>query len=105
MTQVKLRVTGVRYFQTRRGYGYEVTTNVKNVVIWNDGDGGGTFIQSHKPYTTPYIDMKESELNSLINDYEASKKQPHSDSDVCRVLFRDFPKEAEMILEYLDQES
>lgn len=104
MTQVKLGVTGVRYFETRRGYGYEATTNVKNVVIWNDGHGGGTFISPHSPYTTPYIDMKESELEKLINHYEMSKEHQHSDSDVCEILFRDFPKEAEMILEYLDQQ-
>lgn len=27
----------------------------------------------------------------------------HSDSDICEVLFRDFPKVGEQILEYLDQ--
>ncbi|QDP58434.1 MAG: hypothetical protein Unbinned6046contig1000_3 [Prokaryotic dsDNA virus sp.] len=66
----KLEVTNVRYFQTRRGTGYECTTNVKNVIIWNDGDGGGTWIPPHKPYTIPYHEMKSMELESLIDDYE-----------------------------------
>ena len=30
------------------------------------------------------------------------KDESHSDADICDVLFRDFPREGEMILEYLD---
>jgi hypothetical protein len=37
---IKLKVKGVRYFETFRGVGYEAITNVENVKIWNDGYGG-----------------------------------------------------------------
>ena len=34
-------VKKIRYFETRRGFGYEVSTN--QGTIWNDGRGGGTY--------------------------------------------------------------
>ena len=40
----QLKVTGVRYFKTRRGIGYECKTNIKGLLIWNDGNGGGTYL-------------------------------------------------------------
>lgn len=69
-----LQVTSVRYFETRRGIGYECETNIRDVVIWNDGDGGPTFIQ-------PCIEAKklklyklsEEHLESLIDNYENKK--------------------------------
>jgi len=70
MTQLKLAVTEVRYFETRRGTGYQCTTNVKNVEIWNDGNGGGTWIPPHGTYTKPYSELTGMELESLIDDYE-----------------------------------
>ena len=42
----QLKVTGVRYFETRRGLGYECKTNIKGLAIWNDGNGGGTYFSS-----------------------------------------------------------
>ena len=39
-----LTVTKIRYFETRRGVGYECQTNVKGITIWNDGNGGITFL-------------------------------------------------------------
>ena len=41
----QLKVTGVRYFETRRGLGYECKTNINGLLIWNDGNGGGTFFR------------------------------------------------------------
>jgi len=67
---IKLKVKGVRYFETSRGVGYEAITNVENVKIWNDGDGGISYIPQHKPYTTPYLSLTDMELESLIDDYE-----------------------------------
>ena len=68
----ELKVRSVRYFNTRRGLGYECKTNKLNVVIWNDGQGGGTFIAPHYPYTKDYQDMmeNESDLEDLINEFE-----------------------------------
>lgn len=75
MSKTKLKVTGVRYFQTRRGIGYQCSTNVKNVEIWNDGDGGGTHIPPHNTYTKPYNELTGLELENLINEYERIMSQ------------------------------
>ena len=38
-----MKVTSVRYLETRRGLGYECKTNTDKT-IWNDGTGGGTYV-------------------------------------------------------------
>lgn len=59
-----LEVTSIRYFETRRGLGYQCTTNVNGVEIWNDGNGGAT-------YTTGRgYNLNESELEQLIDNFE-----------------------------------
>jgi len=70
MDTTDLKVTDVRYFRTRRGTGYECTTNKKGVVIWNDGDGSNTFINPNGKHTMPYNHMRETELESLIDQHE-----------------------------------
>jgi CRISPR/Cas system Type II protein with McrA/HNH and RuvC-like nuclease domain len=76
MTQ-NLKVTSVRYFETRRGLGYECRTNVKGLSIWNDGNGGGTYFSGNEysksgreigSYSKKY---NEQELESLIDKYES----------------------------------
>jgi hypothetical protein len=78
MTQ-NLKVTSVRYFETRRGLGYECRTNVKGLSIWNDGNGGGTYFSGNEYsksgreigiYSKKY---NEQELESLIDEYENVK--------------------------------
>tara|TARA_A100001011_G_scaffold85618_3_gene89693 strand:+ start:3538 stop:3849 length:312 start_codon:yes stop_codon:yes gene_type:complete len=57
-----------------------------------------------------YVEKAQDIFNDLVDYYEeiirssqvALSDKSHSDADVCDVLFRDFPKEGEMILEYLD---
>jgi len=50
-----MKVTSVRYFETRRGLGYQCKTNIKDIEIWNDGNGGGTYIDGDlKKLITPY---------------------------------------------------
>jgi len=61
-----LEVTSVRYFETRRGLGYQCKTNVNSVEIWNDGNGGATYTKVGG-YT-----LHESELEQLIDNYEFS---------------------------------
>ena len=39
----KIIVKGIRYFETRRGLGYEAKTNLGS--IWNDGQGGCTYFE------------------------------------------------------------
>tara|TARA_Y100000996_G_scaffold251658_1_gene197999 strand:+ start:173 stop:406 length:234 start_codon:yes stop_codon:yes gene_type:complete len=66
-----LEVTGVRYFQTRRGLGYQCKTNNPKIVIWNDGDGSGTWIPS---CPKEYSHLKGMDLEKLIDKYENIKK-------------------------------
>jgi hypothetical protein len=39
-----LKVTEVKYFKTKRGYGYGCKTNDPTVEIWNDGNGDATYL-------------------------------------------------------------
>jgi hypothetical protein len=41
-----------------------------NIEVWNDGNGGGTYIAMHHPYTKPYNHMTEEEIENLIDQYE-----------------------------------
>lgn len=65
----KLRVTGIRYFDTRRGIGYQCQTNKLGVEIWNDGDGGATYVPVNS-HSLDYATLSESTLESLIDEYE-----------------------------------
>jgi hypothetical protein len=65
----RLKVTSVRYFETRRGLGYECKTNIKGLSIWNDGNGGGTYFSSNDNS----IVYSEQQLESLIDEYENVK--------------------------------
>jgi len=38
-----MKVIKIRYWETRRGIGYEAVTDFGGT-IWNDGDGGGTYL-------------------------------------------------------------
>jgi hypothetical protein len=70
-----LQVTSVRYFETRRGIGYECQTNMSNVEIWNDGDGGPTFVApSIEAKKLKLYNLPEEHLESLIDKYENSKQ-------------------------------
>ena len=64
-----LEVTSVRYFETRKGYGYECKTNIHDISIWNDGMGGGTYLASN---SRVYWDCgyTENDLERLIDNYE-----------------------------------
>lgn len=71
-----LQVTSVRYFETRRGLGYECKTNVRGISIWNDGNGGQTFVDGNE-YTQDYsvvhkynADYSDDQLEKLIDKYE-----------------------------------
>lgn len=71
-----LKVVGVRYYETRRGIGYEARTNVRGISIWNDGLGGGTFVDGNE-HTHYHNDVhlynekyNEQELEQLIDEFE-----------------------------------
>lgn len=65
---MSLKVTDIRYFETRRGVGYVCETNNENVMICNDGNGGATYIVSNG--TSMYDDLDEIKLEEIIDDYE-----------------------------------
>ena len=73
---MELKVISVRYFETRRGVGYECKTNVRGISIWNDGNGGATFIDGNE-HTEYYNKVREyndkyneDQLETLINEFE-----------------------------------
>jgi len=73
---IPLKVTSVRYFETRRGLGYECKTNVRGISIWNDGMGGQTFVDSNK-HTQDYsvvhkynAEYSDDQLEQLIDKHE-----------------------------------
>ena len=70
----KLKVVDIRYYKTRRGIGYQCKTNIDGVKIWNDGNGGGTFVEGYKIAVRSGIKRErlddEWHLESLIDDYE-----------------------------------
>lgn len=68
-----LEVTGIRYFETRRGVGFEAKTNHPSVVIWNDGNGGGTYVDRWVECSElrKAIDaLTEEQLDELLDIYE-----------------------------------
>ncbi len=69
----KLKVISVKYFETRKGLGYECKTNVKGLSIWNDGVGGSTYISINEDarVDTGHI-LSQQQLESLIDEYENS---------------------------------
>ncbi len=68
---MNLKVTKVRYFETRRGLGYECETNVDGVEIWNDGDGSETRIEGKRRDEFDHVDWWK--LEELINEFEGVK--------------------------------
>ena len=73
----QLKVTGVRYFETRRGLGYQCKTNIKGLEIWNDGNGGGTYFSSEDYKVINGRDIaryeekySETDLEYLIDVFE-----------------------------------
>jgi hypothetical protein len=69
----QLKVISIRYFKTRRGLGYQCKTNVKGLEIWNDGQGGGTYLEGSSPIWVCKKEPTEFELEDLINEYEGVK--------------------------------
>lgn len=68
-----LQITHVRYFETRRGLGYECNTNIDGIKVWNDGMGGGTYIERCKKAREMNLyDLSECDLEKLIDKYESA---------------------------------
>jgi hypothetical protein len=72
-----LKVTSVRYFETRNGLGYECQTNHPDVKIWNDGNGGDTYVApSEAAREMGAYELREADLQNLINEYEGVEPYP-----------------------------
>jgi len=70
----ELKVTSIRYFETRNGLGYQCKTNIPNVEIWNDGHGGSTFIHPCKEARVNNLyTLTENQLEELIDKHENGK--------------------------------
>ena len=79
MTNTKranFKVSGIRYWQTRNGVGYEAPVKFEGEyigTIWNDGDGGGSWFR-FKPGAEPGAELhwlrKEDNLELLLDAYE-----------------------------------
>ena len=76
MENTTLRITKVRYFKTRRGVGYECNTNREGVKVWNDGQGGETYLETQTPKreNEKLYELSEWDLEKLIDIYENIKK-------------------------------
>lgn len=65
-----LKVIGVHYFgnATNGMVGYKCATNIEDLFIMNEGNGGATFLRgSQSKY---YSHLTEMELEQLINEFE-----------------------------------
>jgi hypothetical protein len=68
-----LKVKSIRYFETNRGTGYQAKTNIPGVEIVNDGTGGATYVKGMYAKTKPYEDLRERELENLLDQFEGIK--------------------------------
>lgn len=68
-----ITVKSIRYFETKRGVGYEAKTD--KGYIWNDGDGGATYFEPNFPYhNKDFEHLSEWDLESFIDLYETNNK-------------------------------
>lgn len=65
-----LKITAIRYFETRRGVGYECQTNEDGVTIWNDGMGGITFIEGTWSKIKHHQHLRDIHLEEMMNEFE-----------------------------------
>ena len=65
-----MKVISVRYFETNRGLGYQCKTNIQGVEIWNDGNGGATYLDGSYKHKKNFNHLSESDLEKLIDKYE-----------------------------------
>ena len=71
MSKPELKVLSIRYFETRRGTGYQAKTNVDGVEIWNDGMGGCTFLEGDNAHKYKHLDWDgEDKMDELIDQFE-----------------------------------
>lgn len=75
MKTMNLKARSIRYFETRRGVGYQAKTNIKGVEIWNDGMGGSTYLETQTPKreNKELYELSEWDLENILNKYERSK--------------------------------
>lgn len=105
----ELKVVGVRYNETRRGLAYEAKTNVKGVSIWNDGNGGGTYVDYNKDtkdfkLLNAYKDLyggigADRKLEALIDAYEYKGLGMVSIGDNKYQINADYPLQDTLVID------
>lgn len=65
-----MKVTSIKYFNTRRGVGYTCKTNIEGLTVNNDGAGGPTFLEGRYEGNENYFKLTEFQLERLIDAYE-----------------------------------
>ena len=75
--KVTMKVVNMKYWETRRGVGYEAAVEGSNGekygFILNHGDGGATIFDVHAfigKTRKDFSDYSEWDLENLINDFE-----------------------------------
>lgn len=63
-----MKVTSVKYFETTKGVAFRCKTNIKDIEVCNDGNGGATYIDGNLNKLTR--EYTEWDLEDLIDDYE-----------------------------------
>jgi len=63
----QLAIKSIRYFNTRRGLGYEAKTQCGS--IWNDGNGGGTYFVNSEKEHKKYRSINEFDLEKVIDKW------------------------------------
>ena len=60
-----MKIVSIRYWETRRGIGYEAVTDFGGT-IWNDGDGGGTYLMP--TWKKDGSNLTNAQLHDLLPD-------------------------------------
>ena len=69
----ELVIKSIRYFETRRGLGYEAKTQYGS--IWNDGNGSGTYFENAKKDYSKYRGINEWDLEKVIDRFQETESE------------------------------
>ena len=71
---MRLKITSIKYRTTfNKGISFSAETNAKGVMIMNDGVGFPTYLDGLWKDIKPFYSLKESELDSLVENYKPSR--------------------------------
>lgn len=71
---MRLKITSIKYRATfNKGVSFSAETNAKGVMIVNNGLGFPTYLDGLWKDIKPFYSLKESELDSLVENYKPSR--------------------------------